>query len=296
MFNSRFSLITIVVLVTAGAGCNRPSAEPADAAPVGTAGERAEGRAEGCEPLETREPNAPDQRPAFPGQTRACATPSNVAFDVVVLARGLRASVGGRAAARRRPARDREAGPPADRLGGGRDRPADRGRAGSRCARPGRPARRRAEPGVRRRPHDLLELRRAATGRQRDQRRARRAVRRPPSSRTGPRDLSRDADLRRRQAFRLAARVRPRRHAVRHARRALRHADAAAGAAARQPPGQDPAHQPGRLRAARQPVRRTAPARCPKSGRSATATCRRRRSMPRGGSGWWSTARRAATS
>jgi glucose/arabinose dehydrogenase len=39
--------------------------------------------------LETRPPNAPDQRPAFQGQTRACAVTSNVAFDVVVVARGL---------------------------------------------------------------------------------------------------------------------------------------------------------------------------------------------------------------
>jgi len=45
--------------------------------------------AKGCAPLETREPNATDQRPAFPGQTRACMDRSNVAFDVVVVARGL---------------------------------------------------------------------------------------------------------------------------------------------------------------------------------------------------------------
>lgn len=44
----------------------------------------------GCKPLETRPPNASDQRPAFPGQTRACAVRSDVAFEVVVLARGLR--------------------------------------------------------------------------------------------------------------------------------------------------------------------------------------------------------------
>jgi aldose sugar dehydrogenase len=42
-----------------------------------------------CKPVETREPNAPRQQPAFEGQTRACAAPSNVAFDVVVLAKGL---------------------------------------------------------------------------------------------------------------------------------------------------------------------------------------------------------------
>jgi glucose/arabinose dehydrogenase len=42
-----------------------------------------------CRPLETRAPNAPEQQPAFPGQTRACASPSSVAFEVVVLATGL---------------------------------------------------------------------------------------------------------------------------------------------------------------------------------------------------------------
>ena len=45
--------------------------------------------AKGCAPLERPEPNARDQRPAFAGQTRACADRSNVAFDVVVLAKGL---------------------------------------------------------------------------------------------------------------------------------------------------------------------------------------------------------------
>jgi glucose/arabinose dehydrogenase len=42
-----------------------------------------------CKPLETREPNAPQQKPAFEGQTRACEARSNVAFEVVVLAKGL---------------------------------------------------------------------------------------------------------------------------------------------------------------------------------------------------------------
>ena len=36
-----------------------------------------------------RPPNAPDQRPAFPGQTRAPERKSNVAFDVVTVAEGL---------------------------------------------------------------------------------------------------------------------------------------------------------------------------------------------------------------
>ena len=45
--------------------------------------------ANGCAPVETSKPNAPGQRPAFAGQTRACAERSNVPFDVVVLTKGL---------------------------------------------------------------------------------------------------------------------------------------------------------------------------------------------------------------
>jgi glucose/arabinose dehydrogenase len=40
-------------------------------------------------PLETRAPNAADQKPAFPEQTRACGLQSNVAYDVTVVATGL---------------------------------------------------------------------------------------------------------------------------------------------------------------------------------------------------------------
>jgi aldose sugar dehydrogenase len=42
-----------------------------------------------CKPIETRRPNAPEQNPTFPGQTRTCAVKSNVAFEVTVLAKGL---------------------------------------------------------------------------------------------------------------------------------------------------------------------------------------------------------------
>ena len=45
--------------------------------------------AKGCVTVETRDPNAVGQVPAFPDQTRACAVRSDVAFDVVVLAKGL---------------------------------------------------------------------------------------------------------------------------------------------------------------------------------------------------------------
>ncbi len=42
-----------------------------------------------CQPVQTAGPNAPDQKPAFPGQTRACAEKTAAAFDVTVIAKGL---------------------------------------------------------------------------------------------------------------------------------------------------------------------------------------------------------------
>lgn len=58
------------------------------AVPLATAPASAVGARE-CQPLEAREPNAPAQSPAFPAQTRACPARSDVAFDVVVVAKGL---------------------------------------------------------------------------------------------------------------------------------------------------------------------------------------------------------------
>ena len=42
-----------------------------------------------CKPLETGRANAPDQKPAFAGQTRACAAASGGAYEVTVVAKGL---------------------------------------------------------------------------------------------------------------------------------------------------------------------------------------------------------------
>ncbi len=44
---------------------------------------------EGCDPVETRAPNAAGQQPAFPGQTRACAAASAGNVSATVLASGL---------------------------------------------------------------------------------------------------------------------------------------------------------------------------------------------------------------
>ena len=42
-----------------------------------------------CPSVDTARANAPDQRPAFEGQTRACAVQSKTAFEVTVLTKGL---------------------------------------------------------------------------------------------------------------------------------------------------------------------------------------------------------------
>jgi aldose sugar dehydrogenase len=66
-----------VVLALAAMACSRPAAAPAD-----------QGTGQ-CTPVALGAPNVPEQTPAFEAQTRACASPSGVAFDVVIVARGL---------------------------------------------------------------------------------------------------------------------------------------------------------------------------------------------------------------
>ena len=78
------SISFLVVLAIAGAACSERSGKAAE-----NVGARSGAGSTACKPLETREANAPDQRPAYPGQTRACGVGSNVAFSVVVLAKGL---------------------------------------------------------------------------------------------------------------------------------------------------------------------------------------------------------------
>ncbi|MBA2460109.1 MAG: PQQ-dependent sugar dehydrogenase [Gemmatimonadales bacterium] len=80
---------TIVALATVGTACTGAPDQPPQSAEAQAAAGGSGGGAAPCPPLEKREANGPDQRPAFPGQTRACAAPSNVAFDVVVLTKEL---------------------------------------------------------------------------------------------------------------------------------------------------------------------------------------------------------------
>jgi aldose sugar dehydrogenase len=78
--------IRYIALVMALVGCTGRSGDPPPES-SGSTGDQP--NAAGCTPLETRSPNAEGQQPAFAGQTRTCGVQSNVAFDVVVLARGL---------------------------------------------------------------------------------------------------------------------------------------------------------------------------------------------------------------
>jgi glucose/arabinose dehydrogenase len=82
MTTNRIGFALTLLLLAAGPACAQTTREPAK-----TSASQASGSP--CAPLETREANAPHQKPAFPGQTRACGVKSGVAFEVTVLAKGL---------------------------------------------------------------------------------------------------------------------------------------------------------------------------------------------------------------
>jgi glucose/arabinose dehydrogenase len=84
-----YPLAVITIAVAAATACGPRSGNAGDRAEAQTSDLSAAGATAACPPLETRRPNAPDQRPAFAGQTRACGIKSNVALDVTVLAKGL---------------------------------------------------------------------------------------------------------------------------------------------------------------------------------------------------------------
>jgi glucose/arabinose dehydrogenase len=82
----RVAAVAALFVALPGCSSQRPSDSPA---PDQQAGADTALRGRGCSPLETRPANAPTQRPAFEGQTRACGIASDVAYEVTVLARGL---------------------------------------------------------------------------------------------------------------------------------------------------------------------------------------------------------------
>src|SRR5918994_7047100 len=87
MCTMRFAILSIIVLAMPATACSQRAEDTANAAASRLSADTAGNPP--CTPLETREPNASDQRPAFKGQTRTCGVKSNVAFDVTVLAKGL---------------------------------------------------------------------------------------------------------------------------------------------------------------------------------------------------------------
>ena len=88
MRTARLAFMSMIVLAAPGTACSQRAGKPADSSASQASNDSASSTAS-CTPLETRAQNAPDQRPASPGQTRACGVKSNVAYDVVVLAKGL---------------------------------------------------------------------------------------------------------------------------------------------------------------------------------------------------------------
>jgi len=76
----------LALLVAIGAACTD---RPVEMANNTTAPGDTLAASRDCEPLATLPPEAPDQEPAFEGQTRACADSSGVNFEVEVLATGL---------------------------------------------------------------------------------------------------------------------------------------------------------------------------------------------------------------
>src|SRR5688500_14869827 len=91
---ARASVVPSLLLAVALTACTS-GRETADSAAGTVAGDSAQGAgvtgtSADCTPLETREANAPDQRPASAGQTRVCGIRSDSqAFEVTVLARTL---------------------------------------------------------------------------------------------------------------------------------------------------------------------------------------------------------------
>ena len=86
MKKSQTVLVIAIVLMAVGTACAQGAR---DAAKTSASKGAATTPTSPCTPLETRTANAPEQKPAFAGQTRACALKSGVAFDVTVLAKGL---------------------------------------------------------------------------------------------------------------------------------------------------------------------------------------------------------------
>ncbi|MCA1625589.1 MAG: PQQ-dependent sugar dehydrogenase [Acidobacteria bacterium] len=86
MNKNQIAFVLTVLLMAVSAACAQ---NPREAVKTSASTAASPASSLSCAALETRTANAPEQKPAFAGQTRACAVKSNVAFDVAVLAKGL---------------------------------------------------------------------------------------------------------------------------------------------------------------------------------------------------------------
>lgn len=84
MKNNQIAFALTILLMAGGAACAQNTPQTAK-----TPASSPASNTSSCQPLETRTANAPEQKPAFPGQTRGCAVKSEQAFDVTVLAKNL---------------------------------------------------------------------------------------------------------------------------------------------------------------------------------------------------------------
>ncbi|HYW32614.1 MAG TPA: PQQ-dependent sugar dehydrogenase, partial [Gemmatimonas sp.] len=81
-------ILPTVGLLAVSTACSARTSNNADSSSTGRVAESG-AQPSGCSPRETRAANAPEQSPAFAGQTRACAATSSVATEVTVVAKGL---------------------------------------------------------------------------------------------------------------------------------------------------------------------------------------------------------------
>lgn len=90
MHSSRAATASLMILAAFATACGGDVSASERGGDVATGGSQPPAdSATQCVPLETRAPNAPDQKPSFPGQTRTCGVKSSTAFDVVVVTKGL---------------------------------------------------------------------------------------------------------------------------------------------------------------------------------------------------------------
>ena len=81
MNNIQISLIFTILLTLTGAACGQNIGRSSKSARLNLQ--------KNCQSIENREPNAEQQTPTFPEQTRACAVETKTAFEVTVIAKGL---------------------------------------------------------------------------------------------------------------------------------------------------------------------------------------------------------------